>query len=49
MLKELKENKIAVLYEITGINEDGHYHFNMDTSDYNVFENEKEVLLFSGL
>ncbi len=40
MLKEVKNKDIAVLYEINGLDEDGHYYFNMDKSEYSVFENE---------
>lgn len=39
MVKEVKENEIAVLYEIVGLDEDGHYYFNMDTSEYSIYEN----------
>ena len=40
MLKEVKNKDIAVLYEINGLDEDGHYYFNMDKIEYSVFENE---------
>jgi hypothetical protein len=45
----VKNKEIAVLYEISGLDEDGHYYFNMDKSDYSLYEKEKEVLMFSGL
>jgi hypothetical protein len=49
MLQEVKNKEIAVLFEISGLDEDGNYYFNMDKSDYSIFEKEQEVLMFSGL
>ena len=49
MLKEVVNKEMAVLYEISGLDEDGHYHFIMDKNEFSVFENEEEVIMFSGL
>ena len=49
MLKELVNKEMAVLYEISGLDEDGHYHFIMDKNEFSVWENEEEVIMFSGL
>ena len=49
MLKEVNNEDMAVLYEIIGLDEDGNYHFIMDKNEFSIFENEQEVLMFSGL
>ena len=49
MLKVVNNEEIAVLYEISGLDEDGNYHFIMDKNEFSIFENEQEVLMFSGL
>ena len=49
MLKEINNEEMAVLYEISGLDEDGNYHFIMDKNEFSIFENESEVLMFSGL
>ena len=40
MFKEVNNEDMAVLYEISGLDEDGNYHFIMEKKEFSIFENE---------
>ncbi len=48
MHKDKKNDDISVLYQISGLNEDGYRYFRLDTKEYSNFPYEKEVLLRTG-
>ena len=49
MLKQLKKGDVPVLYEITGLRGNGMNYFKLNSKEYTIFPNEKEVLLSTGL
>jgi hypothetical protein len=49
MIKNLTNNQIPVLFEISNLPKDGTDYFKLDEEDFTLFKEEKEVLLRDGL
>ena len=49
IFRDLSEGYVPVIYQITGLSENGFSYFQMDSKEYTPFLNDKEVLLATGL
>ena len=48
MFGKLKEGDVPVLYQINNIDENGWNYFRLNMKVYSLFDNEKEILFYSG-
>ena len=48
MFRGLCKDQVSVLYQISGLSDDGYSYFKLDNAEYSLFPYEQEVLLNTG-
>ena len=49
MINGVKKNDVPILFQFSNLDDNGMFYFQLDSDDYSIYPDEKEVLLDTGM